>query len=953
MKIRTFHHIIPFSLTITLCFFWSVSAASQVLRQIDKFNHPPRDFNSGKPGQPLFGSRYPQGELLSVVGRSTPELDWPAYQEGSTVGKPGNHSFPYVVHSDLDEVPQWAHTLKIGVSALPAALPPRTGTETAKAWPPEAKQFRFHMIGNAHIDAVWLWPWSEGVSLVHSTFRSALDRMREDPYFKFTASSAQFYAWVAENDPAMLAEIRQRIEEGRWGLVGGWWVEPDINIPNGESLMRQGLYAQLLFQRFFGRMATVGYNPDSFGHPGTLPQILKLQGIQDYVFMRPEAREKKLPADVFWWESPDGSRVLAFHIRFSYSDQGSVENGLRQYLATLREPVETLMYFYGAGDHGGGATKLNLESIQRVQAEPGAPTLLFSTPETYFSEIRNKPDLNLPVVQDDLQHHGVGCYTAESQIKKDNRASELLLMTAEKLASLASVVYDFPYPKGELTAAWKNVLFLQFHDSLAGTSVPEHYIYARNAYGYAMAAAESAITMAAQKIAWQIPVQDPNSQYLVVFNPHAWDATLNVEYDLTWPGRGMPGQPDHRLPAPSILEDDSGNPLPHQWTEGSSIQEVTRRKLVFRAPVPAFGYRQFRIRPAAQSPNPPGMIWASEKKLENEHLRVNFVADGSFTIFDKDNQVELFQPGKTGARAVVLNDPSDTWSHEVTEYADEIGAFRAASFRVLESGPLRAVLRARSSYANSRLRIDWILYADSRDLEARVQLDWHEHQKMLKFSFPVNVDRPIPTYEIAYGAMRRLANGREDPGQRWIDVTGELGGHAYGLAVINDAKYGYSVRGNDLRISIARGAIYAQSPASNIAPGIEYLWQDQGMQTFRLLMVPHTKSWQDTGVARLAEEFTALVPVIYQGIHDGSQPQSASFLSVDAPDVIVSAVKQAETNDDLIVRCYETAGHTTRATLNLGLVNKKWTGEFRPFEIKTLRVAIKAGEIREVNALEE
>lgn len=920
-----------------------MSAASQLVWQSGKFNHSPSGFNTRNPRQPLFGPQSPQGQVLYVVGRNTPELDWPAYQEGTTPGKPGNHPFPYVVHSD--EVRQGGYALKIGVPALLAALQPRAGAQTSKAWPPEAKQFRFHMIGNAHIDPVWLWPWSEGVSVVHSTFRSALDRMKEDPDFKFTASSAQFYAWVAENDPAMLAEIRQRIEEGRWGLVGGWWVEPDVNIPNGESLVRQGLYAQLLFQRLFGRTATVGYNPDSFGHPGTLPQILKLQGLEDYVFMRPQAKEKKLPADVFWWESPDGSRVLTFHIPFSYSDEGSVERGLREYVATLHEPVQTLMYFYGVGDHGGGATKLNLESIHKVEADPGAPTLLFSTPEIYFSEIRKMTDLNLPVVQDDLQHHAVGCYTAESQIKKDNRASELLLMTGEKLASLASVVCDFPYPKGEFTAAWKNVLFLQFHDSLAGSSVPEHYLYARNVYGQAMAVGEQAITLAAQKIAWQVSAQDPNSQYLVVLNPHAWDATLNVEYDLNWPGRG--------LPAPSILEDDRGNPLPHQWTQSSSIQVPNRRKLVFRAPVPAFGYRQFRIQPAVQSPNPAGIIRASEKELENEHLRVSFAADGSFTSFDKDNQVELFQPGKTGARAVVLNDPSDTWSHDITEYAEEIGAFGAASFRVLESGPLRAVLRARSSYGDSRLRIDWILYAGSRDLEARVQLDWHEHQKMLKFSFPVNVEQPVPTYEIAYGAMRRQANGWEDPGQRWIDVAGELGGHAYGLAVINDAKYGYSVQGNDLRISIVRGAIYAQSPASNFAPNSEYIWQDQGMQTFRLLVVPHTRSWQDTGVARLAEEFTAPVPVIYQGIHEGSRPQSTSFLSVDAPDVIVSVVKQAETKDALIVRCYETAGHPTRATLNMGLVNKKWTGDFRPFEIKTLRVPVGAGEIREVNVLEE
>ena len=840
----------------------------------------------------------------------------------------------------------------LGVVALLVTLLPQAAAQTSKPWPAEARQFRFHMIGNAHIDPVWLWPWSEGVSVVHSTFRSALDRMKEDPEFKFTASSAQFYEWVAENDPQMLAEIRQRIEEGRWGLVGGWWIEPDVNIPNGESLVRQGLYGQMLFKRLFGRMATVGYNPDSFGHVGTLPQILKLQGLQDYVFMRPQPREKRLPADVFWWESPDGTRVLTFRIPFSYNDPGSVERGLREYLGTLHEPVQTLMYFYGVGDHGGGATTLNLESIRKVHAEPGAPTLLLSTPELYFSEVRKLPNLNLPVVDDDLQHHSVGCYTAESEIKKDNRTAEQLLMVGEKLASLASVLSESPYPKAEFTAAWKNVLFLQFHDSMAGTSIPEHYVYARDAHGYAMAVAQQAITLAAQKIAWQIPARDPESQYLVVFNPHAWDTSLNVEYDLDWPGHAEPGQAGHRVPMPSILEDDTGKALPHQWTAGTSVAG-DRRKLIFRAPVPAFGYRQFRIRQVAEASKATGIVRAAEKQLENEHLRISFAPDGSFTIFDKDNQCELFQAGKTGARAVVLNDPSDTWSHDVNEYADEMGAFGTASFRVLESGPLRAVLRARSSYGSSRLRIDWILYAGSRDLQARVQLDWHEHQKILKFSFPVNVEKPVPTYEIAYGAIRRQANGWEDPGQRWIDVAGEFSGRPYGLAVINDAKYGYSVQGNDMRVSIARGAVYAQHQPRKIDPHGEYIWQDQGIQTFRMLLVPHAGSWQDAGVVRLADEFTAPVPVIYQGIHPGSRPQSASFLSVDASDVIVSVVKQAENGSDLIVRCYETGGHSTRATLNLELVHKKWAGDFRPFEIKTLRVPVGAGEIREVNVLEE
>jgi alpha-mannosidase len=265
---------------------------------------------------------------------------------------------------------------------------------------------------------------------------------------------------------------------------------------------------------------------------------------------------------------------------------------------------------------------------------------------------------------------------------------------------------------------------------------------------------------------------------------------------------------------------------------------------------------------------------------------------------------------------------------------------------------LRATLRVRTSYGASSLQTDWRLYAGARTLEARVTLDWHEHRKILKFSFPVEVMNPRPTYEIAYGFKVRKAEGDEDPGQRWIDLSGDRAGKPYGLAIINDAKYGYSVKDNDLRVSIARGAVYAQHDPRKLEPGGEYLWQDQGEQTFRLVLAPHPGAWQDAGIVRLAEELTAPAAVLYQGIHPGQRPAAATFLSVDAPNVVVSVVKKAEDGDDLIIRCYETAGREAKATLDLGLVNRHWTGTFRPLEIKTLRVPRAGGEIREVNALE-
>src|ERR1019366_1318406 len=386
----------------------------------------------------------------------------------------------------------------LGTQAL-GARAQSAGSTAQKIWPPQASGYRFHMIGNSHIDAVWLWTWPEGMAAVVSAFRSALERMKEDPEFTFTASSAQFYEWVAATDPDLMAQIRQRVNEGRWSVVGGWWVEPDVNIPNGESLARQGLYGQHEFQQLFGQKVEIGSNPDSFGHPGTLPQILKLQGLKGYMFMRPQPQEKILPSDLFWWEGADGTRILAYHIPIAYGDyDGPIVHRVHRIVSDLPEPTKDLMAFYGAGDHGGGPTKINIQSIEAARKEAGAPTMIFSTPDKYFNEIKDLP--NLPIVADDLQHHSVGCYTALSEVKKNNRAAESALVTGEKFAVLGSVVAGAEYPQGDFTSAWKKLLLMQFHDSLAGSALPAHYEMARHAHGYAIEVGTQAMYRAAEKI---------------------------------------------------------------------------------------------------------------------------------------------------------------------------------------------------------------------------------------------------------------------------------------------------------------------------------------------------------------------------------------------------------------------------------------------------------------------
>jgi len=816
------------------------------------------------------------------------------------------------------------------------------GNVPQSPWPVNATKYNFKMIGHGHIDLVWLWRWTEGVSVVHSTFRSALDRMKENPEMVFTCSSALFYQWVADTDPKMLEEVRKRIKEGRWNVVGGWWVEPDMNIPSGEAMVRQGLYGQLTMQRLLGTRAKVAFNADSFGHTGSLPQIIKKQGMESYVFMRPAPHEKTLPSDLFWWEGTDGTRVLAYRIQDSYNDDRDVRRRIESILNKAdKQPMNNFMAFYGVGDHGGGPTKENLRSIEEIRKEDGAPVLSYASVDKYFQEIRADKSLNIPTVKDDLQHHAVGCYTAECAIKKANRHSEAALVTAEKITSWGSLAWDANYPKEQFTSAWKKIFLLQFHDSLAGTSLVSHSKDAGEGYGYALDIAHEATYLAIQKLEWQIPSEDPESEYVVVFNPHAWEIRANVSYEL-----GFGGISDS-----VAVTDGNGNQIPSQWILGET-QSFGRRGILFNVALPPMGYSQIRVKKGT-----PLSIATPAKAeghiIENEYYRIRFSSKGTIGITDKETGKEIFIDGETGCKAIVIEDLSDTWSHDIKTYDKEVGSFGNANIRILENGPLKATMRVISGYGDSKLTVDWSVYAGSRNIEANVTLDWHEKLKVLKFSFPVDIESPTATYEVPYGFMERDVRGQEDPGQRWIDISGKKSGGTYGLTILNDAKYGYSVIGNDMRVSVARAAVFAHHDPVKLDLDNEYVWMDQGIQTFRMMLVPHRETWKESNISRIAEEFLSVPVCIYQGIHPGTRAKSASYLSIDKPNVIVSSIKKSEVGDDVIIRCVETTGQATNASLLFPSTNFRWSGNFAMNEIKTLRYNPKRGSVKEVNLLEE
>jgi alpha-mannosidase len=585
------------------------------------------------------------------------------------------------------------------------------------------------------------------------------------------------------------------------------------------------------------------------------------------------------------------------------------------------------MCFYGVGNHGGGPTKENIESIRRLNGDPCCPTLLFSTPDRFFESALEK-GASFPVVHDELQHHAVGCYSAHSGVKRWNRRAENALLAAEKLSCVAACVAGQPYPD-DLAHAWKTVLFNQFHDILAGTSIESAYEDARDGYGEATAIASRALNHAVQSLAWRVRIEpEERMKPIFVFNPHSWPVRAGVELEF---GRLLPTD---------VLLDEEDREAPVQALRSEATVGSSRTRLCFVADLPPMGYRVYRLLPGHGEQAEPAPIDPASCELENEALRLSIDPETGYVagLFDKRAGHEVFRG--PAAVPLVLSDTSDTWSHGVSRYDDPVGTFKATSVRLVERGPVKSVLRVVSEYGDSRLTQEFALYTDLERVDVRVTVDWRERFKLLKLRFPLNLYFTTATYEAPYGHVERASTGDEEPGQSWVDMTGIArgSGAVYGLSLLNDGKYSYSTREAELDLTVLRSPIYAHHEPYVPVPGEEYTFMDQGIQQFTYSLLPHGGDWKRAGTARRAAELNQPPIALVETYHDGPLPMTDSYLRVDAESVVVGALKQAEDNGDLIVRCHEQHGTPARARIELRAWGRTIEAEFGPCEIKTFRV---------------
>jgi len=793
-----------------------------------------------------------------------------------------------------------------------------------------------HMIGNAHLDLAWLWRWQEAREEMINTSRTVLELMKAYPDFVYTCSQAAAYKWVEDSDPALFAQIREKIKDGRWKIVGGWWVQPDMNIPCGESLIRQSLYGKLYFREKFGVDVRTGYNVDSFGHASQLPQILKHTGIENYVFFRPKSKEKVLPATLFWWRAPDGSRVLTARPRFHYnSSSKEIDSRISIMSKRINPDVAEEMLFYGVGDHGGGPTRKNLDSIRSMQNKQDAIKIIFGDPESFFDSIRPKAD-SLKSVEDELQHHSTGCYTVHSDIKRWNRTLELQLLFAEKVAAVAELKAGIPYPADALREAWHTLLFHQFHDILAGTSIPEVYEDAEKALTPILL--DLAQIIQNSMAALDAKRAESAENYFSVFNPVAWQRKDVAMLQLLLPG------------AVSFvrIEDFCGKEIPFQIQQMVHSESGTRIDLTIEDEFPSLGQKNYKIIPVENEWSP-----AEEKPItefETNFYKVTFDENSGniHQIYDKENDVNILSD--LGNRLIMIHDPWDTWGHDVIEYRDEIGSFQATGPVILEeNGPVYAKIRVDTAFGNSFARQTIFLYKRLRRIDFELEINWQEQFKMLKLAFPIRLteNELEGTFEVPFGTMKRPLLGTEEPLQRWMDVSGVYQKEneeerLYGVSLLNDSKYGGDILNSEMRLTILRSPIFAKH--SHGIPddysGLDFI--DQGEQTIRYSLVPHRGSWEDVHIVREAFAFNNLIRTT-NGLN-GDFEDDFSYLSISPENILLSAFKKAEDGSAWILRFYESEGQKTTVTVEMQILGISFDLPIRPYQIKSVRIEKRGSE---------
>ncbi len=668
-----------------------------------------------------------------------------------------------------------------------------------------------HLIFNSHLDPVWLWTWDAGLDAAVATCRSACDRLDEYPEMTFSFGDAWALMMLERADSQLFSRIKGHVASGRWSLYGGWWVQPDCNIPTKAGFEHQISLGREFLESRFGKFTDVARNVDSFGHTAALPDILAAAGQPNYIMMRPGEHEMKLPARVFKWQGFKGSpSVLTFRIADPYCWSNCDERALTGHILNsttkLPEGISDTMCFVGVGDHGGGPTKRLVDACLKLSI-PGVK-LKFSTPERYFQTIRKAKGAKIPTVAGELQFHAIGCYTLQRSFKLKARKAELLLSAVESSRD----------PKGDAFSAeklrdsWRAVCFNQFHDTMGGTCLPSAYEQADAQVGGALAFADEELRVGLRR---RMASLSPDKlQRIVLQNPLDRELDGHVEFS-PWM--------DYMSWTPSCrIIDEKGRDIPFQRIPHEC---VTFSKLLFRAKIAPKGLKVLRVihdeKPFVQKDS-----WSS-LSTGSAVSKLGFGLDlGSCdAILSKGSRLPA-------PELHLIDDPSDTWTHNFDRYLE--GPAETPQWSkpfLLHKGPLAAEFARHGRLDGQELRSSYRLLSDEPFYELSLDVNWLSKLKVLKLVLPLPA-KAVKRLDGTCGGrgVERALDGSERPLSDWLLLELEDGSK---LGVVCPDVMAVDVDERRLRLTLLRSPLMANHlPAQPAATAGTF--SDHGVHKFRI-----------------------------------------------------------------------------------------------------------------------
>lgn len=801
--------------------------------------------------------------------------------------------------------------------------------------------------GHSHIDVAWLWRLLHTREKCSRTFSTAIHLMNQYPEFVFIQSQAQLYEYVKNDYPEIYEKIKEKVKAGQWEVNGGMWVEADCNVTSGESLVRQFLFGNRFFQKELGVKSNVLWLPDVFGYSWSLPQIIKKSGLDYFMTIKISwSQYNRFPYDTFRWRGIDGTEVLTHFIttKNNPADRAYTYNGFTDSDITAsawnnyqqKDINNLLLSAYGYGDGGGGVTKDMLENGRAMQHLHFMPEWRPAKAGEFFDELSSRVGDNpkLPTWHGELylEYHR-GTYTSQAQQKRQNRKSEILMHNAELFAAMAhAMVDDYAYPQDKINDAWKLILTNQFHDIIPGSSIHEVYVDSQEQYKEIKALGSSVLEEAKAAL---VANMDVKKGEIVVFNPLSWDRSdlVTVDWDDAFAG--------------AAVVDDAGN--------RSNVQKTSiggADKAVFWVDkVPASGYKALRLEKAVETT---AAMQVSTTGMENDFFKLEFDNLGRLSrVYDKKNGREVLAPGAVGNVFTAFEDKPvdwDAWDVDVFYQDKPYPVEDFVGAEVVENGSERAAVKLTWKFMDSTISQRVVLYRNIPRIDFETDVDWHEHQTLLKVAFPVNVYATKATYEIQFGNVERPTHWNtswdmarfEVVGHKWADLSQR----DYGVSLLNDCKYGHDIKDNVMRLTLIKSGIHPDPEA------------DQGHHTFTYSLYPHAGSWFEGGTVQQAYSLNnPLLAGVAQADGSGKLAREYSLLEATGAGVVLETVKKAEDSDDLILRFYEYGGGNAKAVVkpNLpvdGLSETNLMEEvvadsigdvacLTPFEIKTVKAHLK------------